>query len=231
MTYPDDGMLRIPTPHDPNSGYASASAPAPAPAGKVFIPEMNTYVDNDLAAQLGLLSPQGTSGAPETASTALDPRAVPAGGNPLEWAEPEAEMSDEELEALQDQIDEQANREPSLSPTLDDIAACFGNSFEQAVSRMITGTNEETLATLAEATGLDQHTATNLIETAVMEVAPIASEYIGAARWGALVHAAAATPDPFAKRVVSDFTRGKLKGPHLARAYAMWWDALPDGDA
>jgi hypothetical protein len=239
MSHHDDGgMLRLPSPHDSNSGYvapgyAIGSAPAPAPEGKVFVPGLNTYVDHDIAAQLGLSAPrQSTMGSPEdpSATLSLNPLALPDELGEEISEDELAEISDEELEALKEELETRQDREPSLSPTLDDIADCFGADFDAAVDLLVDGTPEETLEVLSEATGLDPLTAATLIEATVMEAEPIASEHIGGDRWASLVYAAAATPDPFAKRVVADFVQGKLHPSKLMSAYAMWYESLPDAD-
>ncbi|RWK58065.1 hypothetical protein [Mesorhizobium sp.] len=237
--------MRMPNPMDDRSGwvgppsnpnYAIGSAAGPAPEGKVFVPGMNTYVDFDIAEQLGLVGPQGTSIVPAFTLTpneaSLDHRAIPAGDNPLEDVNIE-EMSDEELEALQDQLEIDADdREPSLSETLDDIAECFTpEAFVDGVETMVeTGDFNDTIARLSEATGLDAVTATNLLETTVMEATPIASEQIGGERWNALLYAASRTDDSLARRIVSDVVTGRLDPARLANAYSLWWQSLPDDD-
>lgn len=208
-----------PATHSPN--YATGSAPMPAPAGTVHVPGIGP-VDADVAESLGFLP----SSAPAVSS---EPQEAPE--FPQEPVEPEDyEMTDEELESLQDEIESLKDREPSLSPTVDEIAACFGNDFDQAVDRLVVGTNEDALGILSEATGLDTATASSLIETAVADVSPIASEYIGPDCWNAIVYAASATPDPYARRIVSDFVTGKLHPSKLARGYQLWWASLPDAD-
>ncbi|RWQ60290.1 hypothetical protein [Mesorhizobium sp.] len=231
--------MRMPNPMDDMSGwvgpqsnpnYASGSAAGPAPDGKVFVPGLNTYVDADIAEQLGLMAPQGNSGVPANGA-AFEPLAVPAGDDPLESIDIE-EMPDEELEALQDQLEIAADREPSLSETLDDIAECFTpEAFVDGVETMVeTGDFNDTIARLSEATGLDTATAVNLVETTVLEATPIASEQIGSERWNSLVYAASRTDDSFARRIVSDVVTGKLDPARLANAYSLWWQSLPDAD-
>lgn len=235
MSYSDDGMLRLPNPMDESLGYAIGSAPAPAPEGMVFVPGLNTYVDHDIAAQLGLGAPQSPArqdapqGAPEV-SLSRQPEGFPEElGREISDEELE-EMSEVELEALVEELEVRSEREPALSPTLDDIAACFGDQFDAAVDRMVVGTPEETLSELVEATGLDAQTASALVEAAVLEAEPIASENIGNGRWRSIVYAAAATDDPFARRVVSDFVQGKLHPSKLMSAYGMWYESLPDAE-
>lgn len=242
-----DGMMRMPSPMDERSGwvdpysnpnYAQGSAPGPAPDGKVFVPEMNTYVDTDIAEQLGLLAPQGTSGSPQASATvaahatALDPRALQAGHDPLEDIDIE-ELSDGELEALQQQLEiKDTNEAPSLSDTLDNIAECFTpDAFVDGIEAMVeTGDFNDTLTRLSQATGMDATTASMLVETTVMEASPVASEYIGGDRWSSLVHAASGTDDSFARRIVSDVVTGRLDPAQLPNAYSLWWQSLPDAD-
>lgn len=224
------------TPRSDNPGYAIGSSAGAAPEGKIFVPGINTYVDADIAEQLGLTGPQGapSTAAPDHATNeaALDHRAIPAGDDPLESINIE-EMSDEELEALQDQLEIDADdREPSLSETLDDIAECFTpEAFVDGVETMVeTGDFNDTIARLSEATGLDAATATNLLETTVMEATPIASEQIGGERWNSLVYAASRTDDSLARRIVSDVVTGRLDPARLANAYSLWWQSLPDDE-
>ncbi|RUU47471.1 hypothetical protein EOD08_06495 [Mesorhizobium sp. M6A.T.Ca.TU.002.02.2.1] len=239
--------MRMPNPMDDRSGwsptnnpnYAIGSAAGPAPEGKVFVPGMNTYVDADIAEQLGLTAPQGNSGAPArmddgyTANgAALDPLAVPAGDDPLEHIDVE-ELSDEELEALQQELEiKDDNDAPSLSETLDQIAECFTpEAFVDGVEAMVgTGDFNDTLTRLSEATGLDPATASSLVETTVMEATPIASEHIGSQCWNSLVYAASRTDDSFARRIVSDVVTGRLDPARLANAYSLWWQSLPDAE-
>ncbi|MER8639183.1 hypothetical protein [Mesorhizobium sp. M1365] len=236
--------MRMPNPMDERSGwsptsnpnYASGSAAGPAPDGKVFVAGLNTYVDADIAEQLGLTGPQGIPSAPSNAyatnEAALDHRAIPAGDDPLEHVDVD-EMSDEDLEALQLKLEVDGN-DPALalSETLNDIAECFTDeAFVGGVETMVeTGDFNDTIARLSEATGLDEVTATNLLETTVMEATPIASEQIGGERWNSLVYAATRTDDSLARRIVSDVVTGRLDPTRLANAYSLWWQSLPDVD-
>ena len=227
--------MRMPNPLDDRSGwsptsnpnYASGSAAGPAPDGKVFVAGLNTYVDADIAEQLGLTGPQGN-----TAIAAFNPVAVPSGDDPLEHIDID-DMSDEELEALQQELEiDAADREPSPSETLDDIAECFApEAFEAGLDAMVeTGDFNDTLSRLTEATGLDAATASTLVETTVMEATPVACEQIGSERWSSLVYAATRTDDSFARRIVSDVVTGRLDPARLASSYDLWWQSLPDAD-
>jgi hypothetical protein len=207
-------------------GYAEGSAPVGPPPGTIFIPELNTHVDSDVAESLGFS--RGGAQASQVAPGALDALQMPQ--REPEPVEEQEELSDEDLEALQNEIEELADREPSLSPTLDEIAQCFGNDFEDAVSGMVVGSNEDTLEALSKATGLDQQTASILIETAVNEAAPHAVEMIGPDCWNSILYAATSTPDPHARRIVADMVSGKLHPAKLAKAYSLWWNSLPDDD-
>ncbi|MER9213180.1 hypothetical protein NKI54_14010 [Mesorhizobium sp. M0663] len=236
--------MRMPNPMDDRSGwsptsnpnYASGSAAGPAPDGKVFVAGLNTYVDADIAEQLGLTGPQGTPSATapdyQTNEAALDHRAIPAGDDPLKHIDVD-EMSDEELEALQLKLEVDGN-DPALalSETLNDIAECFTDeAFVDGVETMVeTGDFNDTIARLSQATGLDEVTATNLLETTVMEATPIASEQIGGERWNSLVYAASRTNDSLARRIVSDVVTGRLDPARLANAYSLWWQSLPGVD-
>ncbi|MES0204055.1 hypothetical protein [Mesorhizobium sp. LNHC209A00] len=239
----DDGMLRLPNPMDSRSGwtersdnpnYATGSAAGPAPEGKVFVPGMNTYVDLDIAEQLGLMAPQGNlSGqSPEAAQAVFDPRAIPAGDDPFEDIAID-DLSDADLEALQQELEIKDDDEaPSLSATLDTIAECFTpEAFVDGVETMVeTGDFNDTIARLSEATGVDAATASTLVETTVMEAAPIACEQIGEDRWHAMLYAASRTDDRLARRIVSDVVTGRLDPTRLANAYDLWFQSLPDAE-
>ncbi|TPJ73449.1 hypothetical protein [Mesorhizobium sp. B2-6-2] len=241
----DDGMMRMPNPMDHRSGwspnsnpnYASGSASGPAPEGKVFVAGLNTYVDADIAAELGLTGGAQASqahpeAAPAASPAALNPEAIPAGHDPLEHIDVD-EMTDEELEALQEQLEiKDEDAAPSPSETLDAIAECFTpEAFVDGVETLVeTGDFNDTLARLSEATGVDAATASVLVETAVMEASPVASEHIGDERWASLVYAASRTDDTFARRIVSDVVTGRLDPSRLAQAYDWWWQSLPDAD-
>lgn len=242
----DDGMMRMPSPDNSRSGwtssnpnYAAGSAAGPAPDGMVFVAGLNTYVDADIAAELGLSGgapavPQGSSeAAPFLSHAGLNPEAIPAGDDPLEHVDID-EMTDAELEALQGQLEiKDEDAAPSLSETLDAIAECFTpEAFVDGVETLVeTGDFNDTLARLSEATGVDAATASTLIETTVMEATPIASEYIGDDRWSSLVYAASRTDDTFARRIVSDVVTGRLDPARLPQAYGWWFQSLPDADA
>ncbi|MDG4885848.1 hypothetical protein [Mesorhizobium sp. WSM4887] len=244
----DDGMMRLPNPMDPRSGwspnsnpnYASGSAAGPAPEGKVFVAGLNTYVDADIAAELGLsggvsrseVEVTSTQGYLAPSHPALNPEAIPAGHDPLEDIDID-ELSDADLEALQEQLEiKDEDAAPSLSETLDAIAECFTpEAFVDGVETMVeTGDFNDTLARLSEATGVDTATASALVETAVVEASPVASEHVGDERWSSLVYAASRTDDPFARRIVSDVVTGRLDPARLPQAYDWWWQSLPDAD-
>ncbi|MEQ1952649.1 hypothetical protein [Mesorhizobium sp. CN2-181] len=214
-------------------GYSIGSAAGPVPEGKVFVSGLNTYVDADVAAQLGLTAgTAGPEGNPHN-TDALNPLGLRPGADPNEWAEADSEMSDEELADLQEQIEARTEREPSLSSTYDEIADCFyAEHLAEGLEAMIkNGDAEDTLARVSAATGLDAQTSASLIETTIMEAAPVASEYIGGDRWSSLVYAATSTPDPFARRVLTSVITGELHPSKLPRAYDMWWNSLPDTEA
>lgn len=238
--------MRMPNPMDDRSGwsptsnlnYASGSAAGPAPEGKVFVAGLNTYVDADIAEQLGLTgflrnSEGQTQHMVHTRNeAAFNPLAVPAGDDPLEHIDI-AELSDEDLEALQQELEiETDDLEPSPSETLDQIAECFTpEAFEAGVDAMVeTGDFNDTLARLSEATGLDEATASTLVETTVMEATPIAAAQIGGERWSSMLYAATRTDDSLARRIVSDVVTGRLDPARLANAYDIWWQSLPDAD-
>ncbi|MER9405924.1 hypothetical protein NKI36_18005 [Mesorhizobium caraganae] len=232
--------MRMPNPMDDRSGwsptsnpnYASGSAAGPAPEGKVFVPGLNTYVDADIAEQLGLGGPQGAPSAYQNNEAAHDHRAIPAGEDPLEHLSIE-DLSDEELEALQQELEiGTEDRDPSPSETLDQIAECFTpEAFEAGVDAMVeTGDFEDMLALVSEATGVDEVTASILVETTVMEAAATAADQIGDERWSSMLYAATRTDDSLARRIVSDVVTGRLDPARLANAYDLWWQSLPDAD-
>ncbi|MBZ9977812.1 hypothetical protein [Mesorhizobium sp. BR-1-1-10] len=212
--------------------------PQALPLAKVFVAGLNTYVDADIAAELGLSggAPVAAQAYPEATPVAfpaaLNPEAIPAGHDPLEHIDVD-EMTDAELEALQEQLEiKDEDAAPSLSETLDAVAECFTpEAFVDGVETMVeTGDFNDTLTRLSEATGVDAATASTLVETAVMEASPVASEHIGDERWASLVYAASRTDDTFARRIVSDVVTGRLDPSRLAQAYDWWWQSLPDAD-
>jgi hypothetical protein len=236
----DDGMLRLPSSDEPRSGW-SATANQPGfsrveypdtslPAGTVMT--AIGPVDADVARELGLVSSGHTADEPDHADAPADhPPVYPEGDGQLadeEWAD----MTDEELAELQAELDERQQREPSLSETMDDIAVCFDPAdLKDGIDAMVAGDLDGTIDRLAEATGLSPDMAPTLIETAVMDVAPIAAEFIGGERYEALVYAASQTDDPLARRIVADFVTGQLHPRNLAEAYSIWYRSLPDADA
>lgn len=215
-----------------NPGYDIGHAAGPAPEGKVFVSGLNTYVDSDIAAQLGLVGGTGEPEGPPNNPDAMNALALRPGGDPNEWADDDGELSDAELAALQEHLESQPEREPSLSSTYDEIADCFyAEDLSEGLEAMITkGDHEDTLARVSAATGLDAQMAASLIETTIMEAAPVASEHLGGDRWNALVYAATSTPDPFARRVLTGVITGELHPSKLPRAYDMWWKSLPDAE-
>jgi hypothetical protein len=232
-----EDMLSIPS-HDRarNTGFARGSAAQPAPEGMTFVPEMNTYVDADVAAQLGLGRPTPSALASPDASGLADPEA-PEDFTRKPWTDTtfeETEMSDEELEALQDALEQGAGDEAEdhgPSETFAEIASRFSpTDLTKGMEAMVSGDLAGTLDRVAEATGFDHATAANIIETTVLEAAPHADAHIGSDRWSSLVYAATSTPDDIARRIVADFVTGKLPAANLGKAYALWYDTLPDAE-
>ena len=233
----NDGMLSIPSyDHPQNTGYARGSAPQAAPEGMTFVSEMNTYVDADVAAQLGLGRP--SSGVPASSeANRLAAQEAPEDFTRKPWTDTtfeETEMSDAELEALQDEIEEgEADDGDDAAPseTFAEIASRFSpTDLAKGMEAMVSGDLEGTLDRVAEATGFDHATAANIIETTVLEAAPHADAQIGSDRWASLVHAATSTPDDIARRIVADFVTGKLPAANLGKAYALWYDTLPGAE-
>ncbi|TYR33768.1 hypothetical protein FY036_06890 [Mesorhizobium microcysteis] len=157
------GHMGLPNPMDPSSGwtvrssapdYSRAEVPDTAPAGMVFVPGLNTYVAEDVAASLGLGPSNAVPQEHPAAMQALDPRGVPAGTDPAAHAAEDQldEISDEDLEALKDQLEIQ-DVEPSLSETADDIAACFTpEDFKDGVTTLVaTGDPQDAVARIVEA--------------------------------------------------------------------------------
>ncbi|MBS4019035.1 MAG: hypothetical protein KGZ68_12450 [Dechloromonas sp.] len=231
-----DGMMRLPSLDAPpqNTGYARGSATDAAPPGMTFVPEMNTYVDADVAAQLGLGRPP--SGVPASSeANLLATHEAPEDYTRKPWTDTtfeEEEMSEEELEALQDKLaeeDPEDAEDHALSDTYAEIADRFSPAdLAKGMEAMVSGDLEGTLDRVAEATGFDRATAANIIETTVLEAAPHADAQIGSDRWASLVYAATSTPDDIARRIVADFVTGKLPASNLGKAYALWYDTLPD---
>ncbi len=228
MSHPlDDDFtpMRHPSPDEPQSGYtphnqpnyAVGHAPIPGPDGTIFLPELGTYVDADVAESL--------------LDIELNEAEGEAGDTHEEIAD--ADISDEELDDLREQLDderEQADQSASLSDTLDAMSQEFEQEVIDASIEQITTVEDtaEILEALSDLSGLDTEAASTILETVVTEATPDAEATIGPDRWASIVYAASTTEDPFARRVVADFARGKLSPAKLSQAYAMWWNTLPD---
>ncbi len=131
-----------------------------------FAPEMGTYVDSDVAAQLGL-GRSSVATTPEADAQAWAAHSSPeqhADQQTKPWTDSELEepeLSGDDLEALQDEIDRQNDEaEPALSETYGEIARCFSpEEFTSNVEGMIAGDFEGTLDRVSQATGLDRQSA------------------------------------------------------------------------
>jgi hypothetical protein len=221
---------------DHKPGYAKATAPHPAPAGTRYVPELGTYVDEDVAAQLGLAASaaQADSEAPEFPGMLIPGVNMPADGEDTprqEWIEPEPEITHEELEDLQAEIQERSRSEASPSSTYTVVAEHLSpTDLAQGMEQLIAGDFNGVVERIANATGLAPEMAVQVIQTSVEEVSPYAAEQIGDRAWSSLLYAATSTPDPLARKVVADLVSGRLHPSKLPRAYALWYESLPDAD-
>lgn len=188
----------------------------PGPDGTVFLPELGSYVDADVAESL------------------LDAELGDGEDGYSHEEMADTEVSDEELNDLRDQLKERQERAAqtaSQSETLDTLAHEFAPGvLEAGIEHLSTAEDapDEILETLTELSGLDREATATLMETVVIEASPEAEAQVGHERWSALVYAASTTDDPFARRVVSEFARGTLPAKQLSKAYALWWNSLPD---
>ncbi len=214
----NDDYMRMPSPDVPGSGYVNnhnpsysrATAVDTGPAGTVFVPELGSYVDSDIAASLGIGSPQGaTYTAPVPSSApAEEPLFTPL--VPPREPEVPAEITDEELADLQQQLEESQNS-AALSPTAAELAGSLSpDSYAAAIDAVVSGDFADTLGAISEATGLDEASASTLIELAVEEATPVAVGAIGEDAWSSLLYAATSTDDPGARRIVSGLVTGEL---------------------
>jgi hypothetical protein len=227
----DNGRLHVPSPDYPesgfaptrNAGYAIGEAPEPPPAGKVYVAELNTYVDEDIAAQLI------PSHNPSQQEISDEPMQL-SPGREIVYAD--EEMTDENLAALQDELEiRHEGREEILSDTFETVREELGEAGTQAILETIGDSEsapDDIVARLAESSGLDAPAVMSLMETSVSEAAPVAVDIIGASCWDSILYAAARTPDPLARRIVSDFTSGRLPAHGLRESYELWFASLPD---
>lgn len=206
-------------------GYSMAVAPEGGPAGTVFVPELGTYVDSDIADSMGI-SHSREAFNPVPVSPHRDTPDTPSGTSRVEEYE---EAHSDTAEDDTPEIEEEAVQIDSPSETLRDVAACFTPSeFDAGMGQLIDGNLEGAVDRITEATGLDSAAAVSVIEAAIEDVAPHAQEQIGHDEWNALVYAATYTEDPFARQVVAGVVQGKLPLGNLSKAYSLWWHSLPD---
>jgi len=226
-------------------GYSMAVAPEGGPAGTVFVPELGTYVDSDIADSMGIAHSRAEALSRDTALSreAFNPAPVsphrdtpdtPSGTSRVEHGvehgvEEYEEAHSDTAEDDTPEIEEEAVQIDSPSETLKDVAACFTPSeFDAGMTELVDGNLEGAVDRITEATGLDSTAAISVIEAAIEDVAPHAQEQIGHDEWNALVYAATCTEDPAARQIVAGVVQGKLPLGNLSKAYSLWWHSLPD---
>lgn len=226
----DNGRLNFPSPDYPESGfmprdtgYAIGYAPEPPPAGTVYVAELGTYVDREIAEQL--IPPASDGGQQDV----REPLPL-SHGREIVYAD--EEMTDENLAALQDELEiRHDGREEILSDTFETVREEMGDAETQAILETIADSEsapDDIVARLAESSGLDAPAVMSLMESSVSEAAPAAIDVIGPQCWDSILYAAARTPDPLARRIVSDFTAGRLPAHGLRESYELWFASLPD---
>lgn len=191
--------------------YARAEAPAVAPEGTVWIAELGTYVDADIAAQTGLAG-----------------GSAPRNEQPLEDTEGSNQMNPEDFE-----VDDDDDNTPvqTNSETLDQIYEVTSYEQEEAVvENIVSGDFDSVLGDMAGALGVDTEAASSLISMTVTDAQPVITDAIGGDAFDSLVYAATRTDDPMARRVLSDMVRGVVPKGNMMRAYALWYESLPDAD-
>ncbi|WP_425417021.1 hypothetical protein [Oricola indica] len=193
--------------------YASADAPEVAPEGTVWVAELDTYVDADIAAQTGL---EGGS--------------APRNEQPLEDTEGFDQLNPEDFE-VDDDTEENEPLARSNSETLDQMESMVPSSTSEAIGeKIVEGDFDGVLDDMAGALGVDQEAASSLISMAVTDAQPVIADAIGGDAFNSLVYAATQTDDPMARRVLSDMVRGVVPRGNMMRAYALWYESLPDAD-
>ncbi|MAW88853.1 MAG: hypothetical protein CMJ42_20220 [Phyllobacteriaceae bacterium] len=193
---------------------ASGMAAPVAPEGTTWVPELGTYVDADVAASLGIGTeghPQDTQGSPD------NPRR-----EPHMTGEHDSDPADTTERDEGDGIASDTFREMVTGVDPDDV--------DGALALIEAGDFDGTLATVSETLGLDTQAASTLIGMAVEDTRALAEREIGTEAYNALVYAAGATPDPIARRVLTDIVTGKVPGGLIGAAYSYWYNSLPDAD-
>jgi len=204
--------------------HAAAMGPPDTPEGTVWVPEMGSFVDADVAAQLGI---EGRK-SPETTHELTGATEQPEGNQRVSEGAPE-ELPEEDGTNPEDS-EEEADFDTESETLADMINAADAGKVDAAFESIMEGDFETTLGTVSEALGVDQQGASSLIELAVEEAKPNVAYEIGEAAFDSLVYAATSTPDPMARKVLTDLVSGKIPRGRYEDAYALWYQSLPDAD-
>lgn len=189
--------------------YARAESPEVAPEGTVWVAELGTYVDADIAAQIGH----------EGGSAPRNERLF------------EEDNSVEQLDPEDFEVDDETPQTRSNSETLDQMESMVPSGTSEAIGeKIVEGDFGGVLDDMAGALGVDPEAASSLIGMAVADAQPVITDAIGGDAYNSLVYAATQTDDPMARRVLSDMVRGVVPRGNMMRAYALWYESLPDAD-
>ena len=194
--------------------YASGMAPEVAPEGTTWVPELGTYVDADVAASLGI----GSAGAPQDTRGSTDS----IGEEPDLTGQRDRDRTHENDQDESDDFASETFREMVTGVDPDDV--------DGALALIEAGDFDGTLASVSETLGMDTHAASTLIGMAVEDTREMAEREIGADAFNALIYAASETPDPIARRVLTDIVTGRVPGGLIGAAYSHWYRSLPDAD-
>lgn len=242
----DNGMMHIPEAsvratylnNTEQARHATGTATDDAPEGTVWVPEMSTHVEREVALSMGLLNPTRAR---------IDDRPLEQYRQDIASFEDDdtRELSDEDrylLEAHQslEDVDRYQENETEVntgdnlqnapSETVRLVAQELDAGDTSVLINAITeGNHEEAIQAFSEETGIEPQGAITLIESAVMDVSESAATYIGEDRWNAVVHAATGR-DLMARRIVADVVTGKLKAEEMPKVYTAWYYATQGGD-
>ena len=206
--------------------YASAESPEIAPEGTVFVPQLGTYVDADVAEQV--LGEGDIDQIEETANytEALDPRDYE--DSPNRYGQDDQNPGEEQRQS-RDQGDKADDFDEGPSETFEEVADMVGGDAVEAVSdKLIGGDFDGAIDELSGTLGVDAGAAVTVVEMAVEESRPTIEDAIGSDAFNSLLYAATATDDQMAREVLADVVQGVIPASRIADAYQAWFESLPD---
>ncbi len=217
---------RLMADHDDNKQYAVAQSPDVTPAGTVWVPELGTYVDADIAKQVSRDDP-GFIFEDDDVEYVPNPEAFEIG--PDDQGDEFDRLDDDEDE--DEDEDEPQEKPKSNSETLDQLEEMAPPGTSEAVEQsIISGDFDGVLDNMASSLGIDTTAASTLIGQTVAEAQPDIVYEIGDEAFNALSYAASRTDDPMARQVLNDMVRGRIPKGRLMQAYHLWWQSLPDAN-